>query len=67
LQIILSAAKELARLSGSPLQKGEGLEERFRKRHPYTSLNATFFCEASIAACAAASRATGIRYGEHDT
>jgi hypothetical protein len=34
---------------------------------PYTSLNATFFCDASIAACAAASRATGILYGEHDT
>jgi hypothetical protein len=36
-------------------------------RPSYTSLKAIFFCFDSIAACAAARRATGIRYGEHDT
>jgi hypothetical protein len=34
---------------------------------PQMSLKTAFFWVASIAACAAASRATGIRYGEQDT
>ena len=41
--------------------------EKYADEQTYTSLNSRFFCDASIAACAAASRATGIRNGEHDT
>ena len=41
--------------------------KKIRRLKTYTSLNSRFFCDASIAACAAASRATGIRNGEHDT